>query len=113
MKVTKRQWIKKVKAVAVLCLAVTALSQCGQKSGSGSRETQPDFDERSSVFTPGRRSAEFFENCFNLPPGEIAEFVGWMAAAVKLEGLSRVCRGLSQAGFSDGVSTTRDPADIN
>lgn len=89
------------------------ITHCGGKSGSGTRDSQPDFGSRGSIFSPGRGSAEFLENCFNLPSGEIADFVGWMAAQVKLDGLAKVCRGLSAAEFSKGVSTTKDPADID
>jgi hypothetical protein len=107
--------LKSYRALILVAVAGTsiAVSNCGSKSGSGSRETQPNFADRGSVFSPGRSSVEFFESCFNLPSGEVAEFVGWMAAAVNLDNLSKVCRGLNQAGFTDGVSTTKEPADIN
>jgi hypothetical protein len=101
--------------IALLLSFMMALSlfQCGAKTGSGTRETQPDFGARESIFSPGRGSVEFFGACFGLPSGEIAEFVGWMAAKVNLENLSKVCTGLSKAGFVDGVSTTKEPADID
>ena len=94
-------------------IMIATLSHCGSKNGSGSRDSQQDFGARGSIFSPGRGTVEFFENCFNLPAGEIAEFVGWMAAQVKLDNLSKVCKGLSAADFSEGVSTTKEPADID
>jgi hypothetical protein len=98
--------------LSTLLMGVT-LARCGGKDGSGTRDSQPDFGARSSIFSPGRGNVEFLENCFNLPAGEIADFVGWMAAAVKLDNLAKVCKGLSAAGFSEGVSTTKEPADID
>ena len=56
---------------------------------------------------------EFLNSCFNLPSGEIAEFVGWMSAQLKLESLAKVCSGLAEADFASGVSTTKEPADID
>ena len=99
--------------VFATALMMGLIAHFGSKTGSGSRDSQPDFGSRGSIFSPGRGSVEFLENCFNLPSGEIADFVGWVAAQVKLESLAKVCRGLSAAEFSSGVSTTKDPADID
>jgi hypothetical protein len=98
--------------IAAAAMMTALITHCGSKSGSGNRDVQPDFGARESIFSPGRGSVEFLETCFNLPSGEIAEFVGWMAAQVKLEKLATVCRGLSAAEFNKGVSTTKDPVDI-
>ena len=73
----------------------------------------PDFSDRGSLFSPGRGAVEFLNSCFNLPSGEIAEFVGWMSAQLKLESLAKVCSGLAEADFASGVSTTKEPADID
>ncbi|GEM_PF-2053765 len=94
-----------------LCSSLVVLNNCGK--GSGSRDFLPDFSDRGSLFSPGRGAVEFLNSCFNLPSGEIAEFVGWMSAQLKLESLAKVCSGLAEADFASGVSTTKEPADID
>ncbi|NDE15876.1 hypothetical protein EBZ80_13190 [bacterium] len=101
----------RIVALTVLCASIGYLTNCGK--GNGTRDFLPDFSDRGSIFAPGRGAVEFLNNCFNLPPGEIAEFVGWMSARLKLDALSAVCSGLADSGFAEGVSTTREPADIN
>jgi hypothetical protein len=112
MKYSKTRF-KRSMLVLATGLMTGLIAHCGGKSGSGTRDNQPDFGSRGSIFSPGRGSAEFLESCFNLPSGELADFVGWMAAQVKLENLAKVCRGLNAAEFSKGVSTIKEPADID
>lgn len=95
----------------VLCGGLLVLNNCGK--GDGKRDFLPDFSDRGSLFSPGRGAVEFLNSCFNLPPGEIAEFVGWMSAQLKLDSLAKVCSGLAEADFAGGVSTSKEPADID
>lgn len=110
MRRSKRFIARAGMGLALLFGAALLLNNCGK--GEGTRDFLPNFDDRGSIMAPGRGAVEFLNSCFNLPPGEIAEFVGWMSAQVKLDNLAKVCRGLAAAGYSEGVSTTREPADI-
>jgi hypothetical protein len=100
MNIWNRVFTKKFGLLAMVLVGFFAYS-CGKKSGSGTRDTLPDFDSRSA------------SSCFGLPAGEVAEFVGWVAAAVKLDQLSKVCKALNSANFTDGVSSSADPVDVD
>lgn len=95
---------------------------CGG-GGSGTRDSVPSFEDRSTIFgdgdvnqglcgDAGACSLALLSRCFNLDQSDLPEMFSWVASSVHLDAARVICRGVEAAGFRGGVSSTAEPFDL-